>query len=242
MYDVQEYDDGDQLNRSLLEGASRSINASSRSNDSGLGVDESPDTPHSDADNVHAAHPLATTNDEMFPSPLSSTHEAAVNDVYVPLDEVMSSSSTSPVLSPVMSPTDYVTVWTDSEGKTVLPLRSVDTHAQSTTHDAQHLAAPIVDTSCHGDRAGTLTKQNLMTGGILTVLCRDDEHASLPAASVATSTDTTQPRDRDEQSNAVLPVDSADSPYVGLLTLQHLQVSPSIEVLGDRLHSSESAV
>lgn len=234
MFDVQNYDDGDQL-RSLLEGASKSINASSRSNDSGLGVDESPDTPHDDADNFHAAHPLATTNDDMFLSPLSSTH---VSDVYVPLDDVMSSKSTSPVLTPVMSPTGYVTVWTDSEGKTVLPLRSVDAHAQSTTHDARHLATPSVDTSCHGDRAGTPTMQNLMTGGSLTVLCRDDEHGSLPAASVASTMDTTRPHNRDEQ--VVLPVDSADLPY--LLTLEHLQISPSVDVLGDRLHSSESAV
>jgi len=187
VFDLQTYDDGDQL-CSLLDSTNKLNTSSSRSNDSGLGVDESPETPHytDDVDGAAAAHPVTTTKDEMFLSEPSSMHNvAAVNNDYVPLDDIVSSKSTSPVLSPVMSPTGYVTAWTYNEGKTVLPLNSVDEHlslqAQSTTHDVQHLATSNVYTSCHADTASTPTRQNyLMTGGNSRVLYSDDEHGSLP--------------------------------------------------------------
>jgi len=227
VFDAQTYDDAIALQQRTT--------TSTPSNDSGFDVDETL-TPHDD-DNTTSPLIAAINNNDVF-------HPPSPN--YILLDDVMSSerSPAAQTRMPVMSPTDYVIVCIGDEDKSVLPLRSVDAHqllhvdvhAQSAPQqDAQHLATSGVDVSCHSNAASASTNEKLTTE---VMPSNEDEHGSVPAVSAASAMttcplDASQPDERDDQANAVRPV---ESPYI------QLQALPSSNFPSKTPHSNDSAV
>jgi len=131
---AQKYHDGSQV-YALLERTSKT--GSSRSNDSGLGVDEAPR--YADDTVLPLVDRAAVSNDTVFMAPLSSMPDArataAATVDYIGLDDLMSSSESTSPLSPVMSLTGYITAWIDNDNRCVLPLRDVDVDVEDHSHN-----------------------------------------------------------------------------------------------------------
>jgi len=192
----------------------------------------------------------ATNNDDVF-----ARETSADQDGYVGLADAMScrtTSTTSTVFTPVMSPSGYVVAWTDNDDRSVLPPWPVgehllppriDVNTESVSqHDADSLASSPSDGSSRRDAdvARPSASEYVTTAEILSVLC--GEEGSQSAESPMTTRpliDTAQPHHSDQQSSAVRAQVNA---YFAYITLDQLQMSPSNGVPDDRLHSNDSAM
>ena len=215
---------------SLLDGVYPQT-GSTESGDSGLGCDDitraSVDDQASSLGGPTDAADRQTSRDDVFPH----TPVSRGNGDYVGFNDVglMAGNATSPVLTPLMSSAGYVVAWT--EGKTVLPLRSVDepplphadVEAQTTAHQDPELHATAASDR-HDDAVGVSTSQYWKTDEIMKVLSSEEERGSSVSVESAVATrppDVVQPQDTDQQPSAARP--SEDNSISAYITLDQLQ-------------------
>ena len=196
--------------------------ARTESNDSGLGIDEAltrgASVVNVDDTVTAAAGRPSSVNNDVFLAPATNTAAAAGSDAYVSWEDAMShgtTSTTSTLLTPVMTPTGYVIAWTDNDDRGLVFVSDQD--AYSDHHDSEE--ASVSAASEHA---------------VNTSHCEDDCPSTLAADSEAL--DTTQPQNNDRETRR------QDTVNVDYITLEQLQGSPSNGVPDDSLRSINSVV
>lgn len=228
MYGVQK--PYDSLTCSLL----KRPDSRSRSDDSGIGVEDQQLTPSPSVS--------TTINNEIFQPFASSTpydveHGAAAmvaaagNDVDVALDNVMTTTTRTSLTTPIMSPNGYVIAWKDDDNQSVI------IHSHGTFQDAaEHLVSPGDRSTCHCDAAASAaTWERVTANGALRVSDSVDEVQS-PLDVTGVALMSTCPHDVTQTLNS----DHQQSKGVPYITLEQLERWPSSGFLDNRLHSNES--